>query len=234
MFDTCVRQPMGLLVYITRTAVACLSRVIASLFMVACRQQRLISGFNRAACDSGSKYLCSVSLIRPLLGNGETPEREREGERTGELGLRAATAAKHPDQFSSSHTGPESRTIYCLWWKAVSRGSIDTRQVQREEGVSSVGNRNQRWGQMTASLEFGVRCSLSPLEASRQSESLFLPRHCRSECMCISACVHDLSLCIYRRVSSSVCMRHLLVCDTRVKRSVGHALSCCNHLSDFI
>ena len=62
---TCVQQPMGLLVYITHAAVACLSGVIASLFMVACRQQCLISELNGAACESGSKCLCSVSLICP-------------------------------------------------------------------------------------------------------------------------------------------------------------------------
>lgn len=91
MFGTCVQQPVGLLVYITHTAVACLSGVIASLFMVACRQQCLISGLNGEACDSGSKCSCSVSLIWPLLRNGGAPER-----RTAELGLRVATAAKRP------------------------------------------------------------------------------------------------------------------------------------------
>lgn len=91
-FCTCVLRPMGLLVYITHTAVACLSRVIASLFMVACRQQCLISGLNGAACDSGSKCLCSVSLIWPLLRNGGAQERGR----TAELGLRVAMAAKRP------------------------------------------------------------------------------------------------------------------------------------------
>lgn len=45
------------------SAVACLSEVIASLFMVACRQQCLISALNGAASDSRSKCLCSVSLI---------------------------------------------------------------------------------------------------------------------------------------------------------------------------
>lgn len=59
-FGTCVQQPMGLLVYITHTAVACLSGVIASLFMVACRQQCLISGLNGAACDSGSECSCLI------------------------------------------------------------------------------------------------------------------------------------------------------------------------------
>lgn len=91
-FGTCVQQPMGLLVYITHAAVACLSGVIASLFMVACRQQCLISKLNGAACDSGSKCLCSVSPIWPLLRNGGLPERGR----TAELALRVATAAKRP------------------------------------------------------------------------------------------------------------------------------------------
>lgn len=64
--------------YITHTAVACLSGVIASLFMVACRQQCLISGLNGAACDSGSKCLCSVSLIWPSLRNGGAPGKRED------------------------------------------------------------------------------------------------------------------------------------------------------------
>lgn len=101
IFGTCVKQPMGLLVYITHTAVACLSGVIASLFMVACRQQCLISGFNRAACDSGSKYLCSVSLVRPLSGNGEAPERK------GGLLSRASGWQQQLNALSSHrHLGP--------------------------------------------------------------------------------------------------------------------------------
>lgn len=156
---------------------------------------------------------CARSALSGPCWRMKRHQRERERERTGELGLRAATAAKHPDQFSSSHTGPGSRAIYCLWWKAVGRGSIDTRQVQQEKGVSNVGNRNQRWGQMTPSLDFGVRCSLSPLEASRQSESLFLPRHCLSECMCISACVHDY-LCVCTGVWALVCVWGTYWCVT--------------------
>lgn len=120
-FGTCVQQPMGLLVYVTHNAVACLSGVIASLFMVACRQQCLISGLNGAACDSGSKCSCSVSLIWSSLRNGGAPERER----TAELGLRVATAAKRPvpvvvlwaslRPVAISQTGPGSRAIYSLW-----------------------------------------------------------------------------------------------------------------------
>lgn len=84
-FYTCVCwQPVGLLVCITHTAVACLSGVIASLFMVACRQRCLISWLNGTACDSGSKYSCSVSLIWPMLRNGEASGRERG--RSAELG----------------------------------------------------------------------------------------------------------------------------------------------------
>lgn len=85
-FCTCVQQPVGLLVCITHTAVACLSGVIASLFMVACRQQCLISGLNGAACDSGSERLCSVSLIWSLLRNGGAPGRGG----TAQLGLGVA------------------------------------------------------------------------------------------------------------------------------------------------
>lgn len=51
-------------------AAACLSGVIASLFMVACRQQGLISALNGAASDSRSKCSCSASLILHLLTSG--------------------------------------------------------------------------------------------------------------------------------------------------------------------
>lgn len=213
MFGTCVQQPMGLLVCITRTAVACLSVVIASLFMVACRQQRLISGFNGAVCDSGSKYSCSVSFIRPLLGNGEAAERERER-------VLLSWASGWQQQLNSpssplviSQTGPGSRAIYCLWWKGVGRGSIGTRQVQQEDGVRSLENRNQRWGQMTASLASGVRYSLSPLKAPKHSKSLFLPWHYLSECLCISARVDDY-LCVCTGVWAPVCVWDSYWCVT--------------------
>lgn len=95
---TCAQQPMGLLVYITHPAVACLSTVIASLFMVACRQQCLISRLNGPACDSGSKCLCSVSLIWPLMRNGGAPKRGS----AAVLGLWEATAAKPVVAFGAS------------------------------------------------------------------------------------------------------------------------------------
>lgn len=75
MSGTCVQQSVGLLVCITHTAVACLSAVIASLFMVACRQQCLISWLNWAACDSGNKGLCSLSLICPWVRSGGASQR---------------------------------------------------------------------------------------------------------------------------------------------------------------
>lgn len=82
---------MGLLVCMARSDVACLSKVIASLFMIACRQQCLISALNGAASDSKSKCLCSVSLILHLLRNEERDthrkkERERATERDRERG----------------------------------------------------------------------------------------------------------------------------------------------------
>lgn len=179
---------MGLLVYITHTAVACLSGVIASLFMVACRQQCLISALKGAACDSGSKCLCSVSLILPLLRNRGAPERGS----TAELGLRVATAAKRPvlswRSVAISQTGPGRRAIYSLWWKGLGGGSIGTRQVHWEEGVRSLGNRNQRWGQTAASLTSGVKCSLSPLEAPQaQREPLSALTMYLCECMRIQS-----------------------------------------------
>lgn len=61
---------MGLLVCMAHCATACLSGVIASLFMVACRQQGLISALNGAASDSRSKCSCSASLILHLLTSG--------------------------------------------------------------------------------------------------------------------------------------------------------------------
>lgn len=231
-FDTCVQQPVRLPVYITHTAVACLSVVIASLFMVACRQQCLISGLNGAACDSGNKCLCSVSLIWPFLRNGQAPERGR----IAELGLRVATAAKrsvplwHLRPAVISQPGPGSRAIYSQWWKGLGRGSIGARQVQREEGVRSLGNRNQRWGQMTASPASGGRCSLSPLEAPEHSKSLAL------RCIRVNVCALMYAfLCVFQQsVCVCACMRWLLACDTGVERSGGHVFSCSNHLSYFI
>lgn len=91
----CVQQPMGLLVCMARSVVAFFSEVIASLFMVACRQRCLISALNGAASDSGRKCLCSVSLIVHLLKNGERErktESNRETERGETSGLGRAVA----------------------------------------------------------------------------------------------------------------------------------------------
>lgn len=129
-----------------------------------------------------------------------------------------------------SQTGPGSRAIYSLWWKGPGRGSIGARQVQWEEGVRSLGNRNQRWGQTAASLTSGVRCSLSPLEAPEHSERLFLPWHCIlvNVCALVRVCTV-----IFVRVQACV-WSVLWVCDTGARRSGGHVLSCGNHLSYFI
>lgn len=146
-----VQLATGSLVCITHTAVACLSEVIASLSTVACRQQCLISGLNGEACDSGSKCLCPVSLIWPLSRNGRAPGRGSDAER----GPKGDNSSQTPNPLwlfwgrlrlvVIRQTGPGSRTIYSLWWQGPGGGSIGTRQVQREEGVRSVGNRNQRW-----------------------------------------------------------------------------------------
>lgn len=132
-----------------------------------------------------------------------------------------------------SQTEPGSRVIYSLWWKGLGRGSTGARQVQWEEGVRSLGNRNQRWGQTTAPLASGVRCSLSPLEAPTCSESLFLPL----TLYLVNACalVHVRKVIFVRAqacvLEGSVYMRRLLVCDTGVRRSGGHVFSCSNVLS---
>lgn len=214
-----VQQPMRLLVYITHAAVACLSGVIASLFMVACRQQCLISAFSGAACDSGRKCLCSVSLILPLLRSRGPPERSS----TAERGLRVATAAKRPvlswRSVAISPTGPARRAIYSLWWKGLGRGSIGTRQVHWEEGVRSLGNRNQRWGQTAASLRlwgqkpsFTLGGSASTARASFWPDIVLLWMYVHTECahsylcactsMCASmhACVRGiLGVCVWHR-----------------------------------
>lgn len=81
-------------------AAACLSGVIASLFMVACRQQGLISALNGAASDSRSKCSCSASLILHLLTSGG---RERGGEvGTAGPGLGAAKRSGLVIAFSSN------------------------------------------------------------------------------------------------------------------------------------
>lgn len=118
---TCAQQPIGLLVCITHTAVACLSGVIASLFMVACRQQRLISGLNGAACDSGNKRLCSVSLYL-ALGEGNRGTREREDCSAGPQGGNSSYSSEPPWRLKLvskpgviSQIGLGSRVIYSLW-----------------------------------------------------------------------------------------------------------------------
>lgn len=202
MFGTCV-QPMGLLVYITRTAVACPSGVIASLFMVACRQQRLISGFNGAACDSGSKYLCSISLIRPLLRNGETPERERGVLSWASGWQQQLNAPSSPVVIS--HTGPGRRAIYCLWWKGVCRGgllTLDRCSGRKASVVYGIETRDEaKWQRLWI---LGSDALFHPWGALKQSESLFLPWHCLCPCMCISPRVHDY-LCVCTGMWALVC-----------------------------
>lgn len=94
-------------------------------------------------------------------------------------------------------TGQGMRVIYSLWWKGPGRGSSGTWQVHWEEGVSSLGNRNQRWGQ--TSMTSGVKCTFSPLEAPRQRQkALFLLWHYS----CVNRCAYS----VCARLSPNMCL----------------------------
>lgn len=116
------------------------------------------------------------------------------------------------------------RVIYSPWWKGKGRGSRGTWQVHWEEGVRSLENRNQRWGQTATSLTSGVKCTFTPLEAPQQRQK-----------DCFSSCVNICAYGVRAWLSYNMCLGWFRAMrTTRVSRSVACVLRCYNHLSCFI